>query len=57
MHKLGYGSYATVWLVRDQLKNRYSALKIAIADPPKEGATLGSRVVSWFLRVNPAAAP
>ena len=57
VHKLGYGSYATVWLVRDQLKNRYSALKIAIADPPKEEATLCSRVASWFLRVNPASAP
>ena len=57
VHKLGYGSYATVWLVRDQLKNRYSALKIAIADPPKEEATLRSRVASWFLRVNPAAVP
>ena len=57
MHKLGYGSYATVWLVRDQLKNRYSALKIAITDPPKEEATLRSRVASWFLRVNPAAVP
>ena len=56
VHKLGYGSFGTVWLVRDQLKNRYSALKIAIADPPKQEATIGSRVISWFLRVNPAAA-
>ena len=51
VHKLGYGSYATVWLVRDQVKNRYAALKIAAADPPREETTLVSRAISWFIRV------
>ncbi|QKX58032.1 uncharacterized protein TRUGW13939_05152 [Talaromyces rugulosus] len=32
VHKLGYGPYYTVWLSRDQEKNRYVALKIVIAD-------------------------
>ena len=55
VHKLGYGSYATVWLVRDQLKNRYAALKIATADPPREEITLVSRVISWSVRATSAA--
>ena len=29
IHKLGYGSYSTVWLGRDQEEQRYVALKIA----------------------------
>ncbi|KAI9841135.1 MAG: hypothetical protein M1837_000979 [Sclerophora amabilis] len=28
MHKLGYGGFATVWLARDSVANRYVALKI-----------------------------
>ncbi|KAJ0413153.1 kinase-like domain-containing protein [Aspergillus carlsbadensis] len=33
IRKLGYGSYSTVWLARDQELNRHVALKIPIADP------------------------
>ena len=36
VHKLGHGSYSTVWLVRDQQKAQYAALKIATADASKE---------------------
>ncbi|KAF8246626.1 kinase-like protein, partial [Wilcoxina mikolae CBS 423.85] len=32
VHKLGYGSYSTVWLVRDQQQNRYALLKVVTAD-------------------------
>lgn len=31
-HKLGYGSFSTVWLARDLSSNRYVALKILEAD-------------------------
>ncbi|CAD6575108.1 MAG: hypothetical protein CYPHOPRED_005573 [Cyphobasidiales sp. Tagirdzhanova-0007] len=31
IRKLGYGSYSTVWLVRDALQSRYAALKIMMA--------------------------
>ncbi|KAL1859077.1 hypothetical protein VTK73DRAFT_7596 [Phialemonium thermophilum] len=30
--KLGFGGYSTVWLVRDTVLGRYSALKVGIAD-------------------------
>ncbi len=32
VHKLGYGSYSTVWLAKDRRSNKYVALKIIIAD-------------------------
>ena len=32
IHKLGYGSYSTVWLARDSRLQRYVALKVLIAD-------------------------
>lgn len=32
VHKLGFGSYSTVWLARDELQDRYVALKIVCAD-------------------------
>ena len=32
IHKLGYGSYSTVWLARDSLLQRYVALKVLDAD-------------------------
>ncbi|KAL8896468.1 MAG: hypothetical protein Q9207_007690 [Kuettlingeria erythrocarpa] len=32
VHKLGYGSYSTVWLAKDRHSNKYVALKIIIAD-------------------------
>jgi serine/threonine-protein kinase SRPK3 len=31
VHKLGYGTYSTVWLAKDNLKARYVALKILVA--------------------------
>lgn len=31
IHKLGYGSYSTVWLAQDHLKSRHVALKILVA--------------------------
>lgn len=32
VHKLGFGSYSTVWLAKDRHSNKYVALKIIIAD-------------------------
>ncbi|GJJ15449.1 hypothetical protein Clacol_009727 [Clathrus columnatus] len=32
IHKLGYGSYGTVWLVHDTISKRYASLKILAAD-------------------------
>jgi serine/threonine protein kinase len=32
VNKLGYGSYSTVWLVRDEMQNLYASLKILSAD-------------------------
>lgn len=32
VHKLGYGSYSTVWLARDRQKERYVALKMVAAE-------------------------
>ena len=31
VHKLGFGSYSTVWLARDELESKYVALKIIVA--------------------------
>ncbi len=31
VHKFGYGSYSTVWLAKDQLENKYVALKVLVA--------------------------
>lgn len=36
VHKLGYGSFSTVWLVQDRHKDQYVALKIAAADAGRE---------------------
>ena len=35
VHKLGHGSYSTVWLAKDHLEPRYVALKILIASAYK----------------------
>ena len=35
VHKLGFGSYSTVWLARDQRTNRYVAVKIVVAEASK----------------------
>lgn len=32
VHKLGFGSFSTVWLAHDRQKNRYVALKIIMAE-------------------------
>lgn len=32
IHKLGFGSYSTVWLARDRLRSRYVTIKIATSD-------------------------
>lgn len=43
IHKLGYGSFATIWLAQDQHVNRLVALKFLCADTPDnttEGAIL-----------------
>ncbi|KAH9222372.1 kinase-like domain-containing protein [Leptodontidium sp. 2 PMI_412] len=36
VHKLGYGGFATVWLARDQMEERYVALKIVMAGAPQD---------------------
>ncbi|PLN76142.1 kinase-like domain-containing protein [Aspergillus taichungensis] len=32
VHKLGHGTYSTIWLARDEICNRYVAVKICTAD-------------------------
>ncbi|KAL7267061.1 hypothetical protein RUND412_010365 [Rhizina undulata] len=36
VNKLGYGSYSTVWLVKDQRLDRYASLKIVAANSSKD---------------------
>jgi hypothetical protein len=36
VHKLGFGSYSTVWLARDHLHNSFAALKIGVASAFQE---------------------
>ncbi|KAL2757740.1 hypothetical protein ACRALDRAFT_2132401 [Sodiomyces alcalophilus JCM 7366] len=41
VHKLGYGSYSTIWLARDERMAKYVAIKVGTADyGPKEAETL-----------------
>ncbi|KAL2134831.1 hypothetical protein VTI74DRAFT_10727 [Chaetomium olivicolor] len=35
-HKLGWGTYSTVWLASDRVSDRYVALKIVVAAGPKK---------------------
>lgn len=32
VHKLGHGSYSTIWLARDQLFDKHVAIKVCTAD-------------------------
>ena len=32
VHKLGFGSFSTVWVARDERADRYVAIKIAVAE-------------------------
>ncbi|KAF5648870.1 dis1-suppressing kinase [Fusarium sp. NRRL 25303] len=32
VHKLGYGSYSTIWLARDEIASKYVAVKVGIAN-------------------------
>ncbi|KAF2863907.1 hypothetical protein K470DRAFT_274370 [Piedraia hortae CBS 480.64] len=34
LHKLGYGSFCSVWGVRDEQEQKYVAIKVPIADAP-----------------------
>ncbi|KAI8996626.1 kinase-like protein [Trametes punicea] len=52
LHKLGYGSYATVWLARDNRSNTFVALKLATADSATEA---DSREARMLLRLARAA--
>lgn len=38
VHKLGFGTYSTVWLAKDQHRNRYVALKIVVAEASKSSS-------------------
>ncbi|KAL8708418.1 MAG: hypothetical protein Q9220_006708 [cf. Caloplaca sp. 1 TL-2023] len=54
VHKLGYGSYSTVWLAKDCLADRFVALKILTADRSK---TTQEDHVLRFLRQQRIAEP
>ncbi|KAL9017910.1 MAG: hypothetical protein Q9185_004771 [Variospora sp. 1 TL-2023] len=43
VHKLGFGTYSTVWLARDSRLEQYVALKILAAEPSKESTE--SRII------------
>ncbi|KAI0469698.1 kinase domain-containing protein [Xylariaceae sp. FL0804] len=43
VHKLGYGTYSTIWLARDELANKYVAVKIGTADAGSEEGELLTR--------------
>lgn len=32
VHKLGHGTYSTIWLARDEVSSRYVAVKVCTAD-------------------------
>lgn len=41
IHKLGYGSFSTVWLARDRMKHRYVSLKVMTAQRRELGLEAG----------------
>ncbi|KAG5349092.1 hypothetical protein C0989_006065 [Termitomyces sp. Mn162] len=47
VHKLGFGSYSTVWLARDQQQNRFVAMKFIIAS-----ASAGSPEIKILHHIN-----
>ncbi|KAL4783312.1 kinase-like domain-containing protein [Aspergillus varians] len=51
VHKLGYGSYSTVWLARDQEAGRYVALKIIVAEV--SGKAVESKILRRLQSGNP----
>ncbi|KAL9031245.1 MAG: hypothetical protein Q9196_000713 [Gyalolechia fulgens] len=46
VHKLGFGSYSTVWLALDQSVNRYVAMKIIVAEASEE--SVESRILRYL---------
>lgn len=47
VHKLGYGSYSTIWLIRDEYTAKHVAMKIGTADHgPKEVKVLSRLTAS-----------
>ncbi|KAG6871186.1 hypothetical protein C0992_011547, partial [Termitomyces sp. T32_za158] len=40
VHKLGFGTYSTVWLARDKELNRFVAMKFIIASAPAESSEI-----------------
>lgn len=63
VHKLGSGSYSTLWLARDELLAKYVAIKVGTADHGSkevdllsqlsaraaENAQLGGNLIPWIL--------
>ena len=47
VHKLGFGSYSTVWLARDERADRYVAIKIAVG---KETGKSQENTITRLLR-------
>lgn len=44
IHKLGHGTYSTIWLARDKIANRYVAVKICTADSNPLGTDVLSQL-------------
>ena len=44
VHKLGYGSYSTIWLARDEQMAKYVAIKVGTADYGSQEVDLLSRI-------------
>lgn len=46
VHKLGYGTYSTIWLARDEHMASYAAVKVGIADYGSKEGQLLSRIAA-----------